>query len=293
MKNILVLGGTQFFGKKAVEKLLDNGHQVAIATRGNNPHPFGDKVNHIILDARDESHKGWAEVTAQNWDAVFDNVCYTKEDAALLIEKLADHTDHVYFTSSMSVYSGAKDGYTEADFDPTTYQIDPAIDVDYGEGKRQAEGILFNEAPFRVTAFRFPIVLDLDDYTERLHFYVEKALNHQTIYFQNEAHKVNYVKGTQAANAIVWAIKNEKEGIYNISAKDAVPIKTLMRWIEEGVGHPIDVEYTGEKVMNSPFSVAHDQYLISDKIENEGFELLHLENWMKPLIKDICVKMDN
>jgi nucleoside-diphosphate-sugar epimerase len=291
MKKVLVLGGTQFFGKKAVKKLLDNDHQVTIATRGNTPHPFGDKVNHIILDARDGNHNGWKEVIAQNWDAVFSNVCYTKEDAQLLIDKFRHLTDHVYFTSSMSVYMGAKDGYTEADFDPTTYQIDPEIEVDYGEGKRQAEAILFNEAPFQVTAFRFPIVLDLDDHTKRLHFYVEKALNHQTIYFQNEAHKVNYVKGTQAAGAIVWAIENEKSGIYNVSAKDAVPTKTLMAWIEEVVGHSLTVEYTEEKVTDSPFSVGHHQYLISDKIEKEGFDLLQLEEWMKPLIKDIHDEM--
>lgn len=291
MKNILVLGGTQFFGKKAVEKLLNNGHQVTIATRGNNPHPFGNQVKHIILDARDGNHKGWQTVANQQWNAVFDNVCYTKEDAELLIEKFEGLTDHLYFTSSMATYSGAKDGYTEADFDPYTYTIDKNTEVTYGEGKRQAETILFNQAPFKVTAFRFPIVLDLDDYTKRLHFYVEKALNNQTIYFQNEAHKVNYVKGTQAANAIVWAIEKEKEGIYNISTKDAITIGTLMKWLEESVGHPVNVEYTKEDVSNSPFSVAHDQYLISDKIESEGFNLLYLEDWMKPLIKTIYENM--
>lgn len=287
MKKVLILGGTQFFGKKAVDQLLTNGHQVTIATRGNNPQPFGDKVDHIILDARDGSHEGWSKVTSTDWDVVFNNVCYTKEDAKLLIEKLEGHTEYVYFTSSMAVYSGAKDGYTEEDFDPMTYQIDPETDVDYGEGKRQAEVILFNQAPFNVTAFRFPIVLDLDDYTERLHFYIEKALKDETIYFEDKTYKVNYVKGTQAAHSIVWAIENEKQGIYNISAKNAVTIETLMDWIEEGLGETIDVEYTGGTVSNSPFSVSHDQYLISDKIAREGFGLLALEEWMKPLIQDI------
>src|SRR5699024_11983239 len=42
------------------------------------------------------------------------------------------------------------------------------IEVGYGEGKRQAEQVLFTKAPFEVTAYRFPIVLDLDDYTKRL-----------------------------------------------------------------------------------------------------------------------------
>lgn len=291
MKKILVMGGTRFFGKKAVERLIQNDHQVTIATRGNTPHPFGDKVAHIILDARDGNHEGWAKVTKQKWDAVFSNVCYTKEDAQILIDKLADVTDHVYFTSSMATYSGAKDGYVEADFDPYTYKIDKTIEVGYGEGKRQAETVLYKEAPFKVTAFRFPIVLDPDDYTERLHFYVKKAMNYETIYFENETYKVNYVKGTQAADSIVWAIEEEKEGFFNISSKDAVTIGTLMSWLSDSVGKPVDVEYTGEKVADSPFSTSHDQYLVSDKIEAEGFPLLKLEDWMRPVMEEIIVKI--
>lgn len=290
---ILVIGGTQFFGEKAVEILIENGHQVTIATRGNNPHPFGNKIDHILLDARDGEHEGWTEVTGQKWDAVFDNVCYTKEDAEILIGKFADVTERLYFTSSMATYSGDKDGYDETDFNPFTYEIDPAVEVNYGEGKRQAEAVLYKDAPFEVTAFRFPIVLDTDDYTERLHFYVEKALNDETIYFENKDFKVNYVKGSKAAESIVWAIENEVEGIYNISTKDAVTVENLMKWLEEGVGKPIHVEYTNEKVQDSPFSTPHDQYIISDKIEKAGFPLQKLEDWMKPLIKDIREQIEN
>ena len=86
MKKVLVIGGTRFFGKKAVELLLNNGHDVTIATRGKTPHPFADRARHVILDAQDPSHPGWEEVNEQ-WDAVFDNVCYTKEEAQTLIDK--------------------------------------------------------------------------------------------------------------------------------------------------------------------------------------------------------------
>ena len=34
----------------------------------------------------------------------------------------------------------------------------------------------------------------------------------------------------------------------------------------------------------SPFNTAHEQYLISEKIHLEGFELKKLDEWMKPLI---------
>lgn len=288
MKKILVLGGTQFFGKKAVNQLIENGHDVTIATRGNKPHPFGDKVTHILLDARDGSHKGWEEVTQQKWDAVFNNVLYTKEDAALMIDKFIDLTEHFYFTSSMSVYSGDIDGYEESDFDPMNYDFDDdEIDVDYGEGKRQAETVLFTEAPFEVTAFRFPIVLDTDDYTKRLHFYIERGLNGETIYFHNPDVKVNYVKGTTAADSIVWAIENEKSGIYNISSIDAITVETLMQWIEEGIGKDLNVQYQDQFSEPSPFSTPHDQYLVSNKIHNEGFTLPKSKEWMKPLITDI------
>lgn len=296
MKNILVLGGTQFFGLKAVNRLIENGHEVTIATRGNKPHPFGNKVDHIILDARDRSHEGWDQVTAQSWDAVFNNILYTKEDAELMVEKFADLTDDFYFTSTMSVYLGPqfdyKDGYVETDFEPTTFEVDPAVEVNYGEGKRQAETVLFNDVPFNVTAFRFPIVLDHDDYTKRLHFYIERALNNETIYLENKDYKINFVKGTTAAESIVWAIENKQSGIYNISAKDAVPLEMVMEWIAEGTGKQLHVEYTGEQVQDSPFSLSYHQYLVPNKIIDAGFEgVTNLGEWLRPLIKDISKDM--
>lgn len=288
MKNILVLGGTQFFGKKVVNQLVKNGHQVTIATRGNNPHSFGDTVTHILLDARDGNHEGWKEIRSQSWDAVFNNVLYTKEDAGLMIDKFVDLTDHFYFTSSMSVYSGDKEGYEEADFDPLNYDFDDdQMKVDYGEGKRQAEAVLFTEAPFQVTAFRFPIVLDTDDYTKRLHFYIEKGLKGEPIYFNDPQVKINFVKGSTAADSIVWAIENEKSGIYNISSIDAITIGTLMEWIEAGIEEPLNIVIGNYEDEQSPFNTVHDQYLISDKIDNEGFELSRLEEWVKPLIIDL------
>lgn len=285
MKNILVLGGTRFFGLKAVRLMIENGYQVTIATRGKQPHPFGDEVNHLILDARDGAHEGWEAVLKEKWDAVFNNVLFTKEDAQLMIDKFSGEIENFYFTSSMAVYSGDKDGYVEEDFNPVAYEIDESIEVTYGEGKRQAETVLYKHAPFTVTAFRFPIVLDTDDYTERLHFYIEKALNQEKIYVKNLSSKVNYVKGSTAADSILWAIENDKMGMYNVSSIDAVTIQTLMDWIAEGTGQKINVVEQEQFDESSPLSPAHDQYLISDKIHEEGFELMELETWMKPLIK--------
>lgn len=291
MKKILVLGGTNFFGKKAVQLLLDKGYEVTVATRGNNPIPFEGKVQHIVLDASDSLHVGWQAVQAQQWDVVFDNICYNAEDAHIRIEKLGQQLKHYYFTSSLATYMGDKDGYVEADFNPLTYEINPHKTVDYGEGKRQAEQVLFTQAPFQVTAFRFPIVLDNDDYTKRLHSYVDKALKHETIQFNNPDAKINFVKGSSAANAIVWAIENEQAGSFNISSHDAITRQTFIEWLEEMTGQTIKVDYTDETITGSPFNTRHHWYLNSDKIAEAGFQLDDLASWLKPLMKDLADEM--
>lgn len=59
-----------------------------------------------------------------------------------------------------------------------------------------------------------------------------------------------------------------------------------MEWIEAGIEEPLNIVIGNYEDERSPFNTAHDQYLISDKIDNEGFELSRLEEWMKPLIID-------
>ncbi len=47
---ILVLGGTRFFGVHLVCALLEDGHEVTIATRGRTPDSFGSQVSRIVVD---------------------------------------------------------------------------------------------------------------------------------------------------------------------------------------------------------------------------------------------------
>ena len=51
--NILVLGGTRYFGIHLVNDLLAMGHNVTIATRGQTPDTFGDQVTRIHVDRND------------------------------------------------------------------------------------------------------------------------------------------------------------------------------------------------------------------------------------------------
>ena len=46
---ILVIGGTRYFGIHMVNELLNKGHNVTIATRGKSPDPFRNKVSALSL----------------------------------------------------------------------------------------------------------------------------------------------------------------------------------------------------------------------------------------------------
>ena len=70
----------------------------------------------------------------------------------------------------------------------------------YGEGKRQAEAVLFKEASFPVVAVRFPIVMGEDDYTRRLHFHVEHILQNQPITLPNIDAKMSYITDRKPLN---------------------------------------------------------------------------------------------
>ncbi len=77
--HILVLGGTRFFGIPMIKELLEKGHDVTIATRGNVKDGFHDRIKRIIVDRTDaeemkEAFKG------QYYDVVIDKIAYCSND---------------------------------------------------------------------------------------------------------------------------------------------------------------------------------------------------------------------
>ena len=80
MKSALILGGTQFVGKRLVQLLIDEGVNVTIATRGQTPDSFGNRVSRIIID-REDSHSINQAFSGKKWDVVYDQTCYSPQEA--------------------------------------------------------------------------------------------------------------------------------------------------------------------------------------------------------------------
>lgn len=70
---ILVIGGTRYFGIHMVNKLLEQGHEVTIATRGKTPDSYGDKVERITIQRTNEESMREA-LQGKHFDVVIDKI---------------------------------------------------------------------------------------------------------------------------------------------------------------------------------------------------------------------------
>ncbi len=291
--NILVLGGTRFFGKKLVELCIENGHDVTILTRGQSGNPFGTAVKQLIVnrDDRDALENALAHTT---WDIVYDNICYSPNEAHTVCELLKGKTKKLVFTSTLSTYEVDCKMKKEEDFDPYHYQIlmGDRNEFSYGEGKRQAEAVLFKEASFPVVAVRFPIVMGEHDYTRRLHFHVERILHDQPISLPNIDAQMSYITDEEAANFLYFAGMTPIEGPYNATASGAMSLKELLALIEEKSGKRAKISLVGgDEESQSPYGVPADWYMTNAKAEKAGFTFSQLHDWLPKLVNTLVKQL--
>lgn len=291
--NILVLGGTRFFGKKLVELCIENGHDVTILTRGQSGKPFGTAVNQLIVDR--DNHDALENALAHTtWDIVYDNICYSPNEAHTICELLKGKTKKLVFTSTLSTYEVDGKMKKEEDFDPYHYQIlmGDREEFSYGEGKRQAEAVLFKEASFPVVAVRFPIVMGEHDYTRRLHFHVERILHDQPISLPNIDAQMSYIIDEEAAEFLYFVGVTPIEGPYNATASGAISLKELLALIEEESGKRAKISLVGgDEESQSPYGVPADWYMTNAKAEKAGFTFSQLRDWLPNLVKTLVKQL--
>lgn len=291
--NILVLGGTRFFGKKLVELCIENGHDVTILTRGQSGNPFGTAVKQLIVD-RDDHDALENALAHTTWDIVYDNICYSPNEAHTICELLKGKTKKLVFTSTLSTYEVDGKMKKEEDFDPYHYQIlmGDRDEFSYGEGKRQAEAVLFKEASFPVVAVRFPIVMGEHDYTRRLHFHVERILHDQPISLPNIDAQMSYITDEEAAEFLYFVGVTPIEGPYNATASGAISLKELLALIEEESGKRAKISLVGgDEESQSPYGVPADWYMTNAKAEKAGFTFSQLRDWLPNLVKTLVKQL--
>lgn len=230
---ILVLGGTTFFGRRLVHLLLNEGHDVTIATRGQSQDDFGDAVVRIKVDRTDRNEMVQA-FGYSYYDVVYDQICFNPKEAKIAVEAFGNRVGRYIFTSSMAVY-GHKDGeITEEDFLPNQNSYDlEAERYTYSDGKRQAEAFFSQNASFPVVEVRVAMVVSgNDDYTGRFDFYVQNVAKNESIGVFETEHPITYVTAWDVAEFLKFlGTKSNFEGPINAANSGFLSIQELSREI--------------------------------------------------------------
>lgn len=292
MTNVLVLGGTRFFGKNLVELLLKEQIKVTLLTRGKTEDEFGDQVQRLVVDREDAVALEKA-IGDQQYDVVYDNICFTPQQAREAVSIFQNKTKRYILTSSLSVYDFGTGICHESDVDTHHYTIDadPEAELSYGEGKRQAEAVFFQQADFPVAAVRFPIVLGPNDYTKRLDFHVERVLSGKVIGISNLEAQMNFIHEQEAAEFLFWlGISSELTGPVNARSDGEVRLRELVEWIEQGTEQQAIIQSETDDEAQSSFGVPDSWIMDTSKAKQDGFQFYVLSEWMPALIKQMATQ---
>ncbi|MFO7941884.1 MAG: NAD-dependent epimerase/dehydratase family protein [Bacillota bacterium] len=101
---VLVLGGTRFFGRATVERLIEHGHRVTVLSRGVTPLPFSpDAVRHLRCDRNERGAAAELLSGEPPFDVVFDNSAMTESAVREVLEGIRPPVRYI-LTSSGAVY---------------------------------------------------------------------------------------------------------------------------------------------------------------------------------------------
>lgn len=283
--NILVLGGTRYFGKDLVQRLLRDKHHVTIASTGKTHVEFDHPFERVTVDRKDL--KSMRDTFGERrWDVVYDQICYNDDEAKIATEVFAAKIKRMVFTSTKSVY-GCPTVKSEEDFDPKIYLGNPNNESAYQEGKRRAEHVYTTQHAFPVAIVRIPIVQGLEDYTGRLVWHINRIKEGKEIYLPNPQAKMCFISASDAGNFLAHLATNPVEGPINACSPDPVILGDLITWIERATGKTMIAASEKTTENASPYGVEEDYTMKSIRPEANAFPFVTMNTWLPELISKL------
>ena len=283
---ILVIGGTRFFGIPMIEKLLEEGHDVTVATRGNLKNPFADRTEYITLD-RTDSESVRQAVGGRYFDVIIDKVAYSSNDVRALLENV--RCKKYIQMSTCSVYTECREGIKESEFEPKTYELRwQGRTDDYTESKRQAERAAYEFMNESDCIFvRYPIVLGIHDYTNRLRFYVEHVMRGCPMYVDDMDYGMSFIHEKEAGEFMAYLVSADVSGAFNGCSYGFISPGEIIRYIESETGKKAVLSENGDP---SPFNgLVSNESFDTERALSAGYRFSNLRDWIFELM-DIMIE---
>ncbi|MDQ2911435.1 MAG: NAD-dependent epimerase/dehydratase family protein [Actinomycetota bacterium] len=221
---LLVLGGTKFLGRAAVESALERGHEVTLFNRGEtNPELFPEAEK-----LRGDRDGDLTALEGREWDAVIDPSGFVPRVVRASAELLQSSVGHYVFVSSISVYDElGKPGFDETGRtvtldDPTTEDYLTIGPVNtYGGLKALCEEVVRDSFPNGHTIVRAGLIVGPHDPTGRFTYWPLRLGGGGDVLAPGDpARQVQFVDVRDLADWMVQVAENHTTGTFNATGPE-------------------------------------------------------------------------
>ncbi|MBD0843163.1 NAD-dependent epimerase/dehydratase family protein [Streptomyces sp. TRM68416] len=297
-RQVLVIGGSRYFGKRLVNRLLAAGDRVTVLNRGSAAPPAG--ALHLVADRDDENSLREA-LGSRTFDVVVDQVCYTPRQAAVARRVFAGRVGRYVMTSTVEVYeyedSPAPVGETAVD--PRSVAVDlelPWEDPEflaahYGEGKRQAEAVLAADPALPYVAVRVAHVLGGDDdFTGRLAHYADRIRSGTPIAVPAVDRPATYIHVEEIADFLAWTAGADFTGPVNAASHGRLTTAELCEAVAAQLPGGRTVFRPVEVGAVSPLSFARSYGMDNSRATRLGFTFDDVRQWLPKAVAETLGK---
>ncbi|MEU5001675.1 NAD-dependent epimerase/dehydratase family protein [Streptomyces sp. NPDC021622] len=297
MQRICVIGGSRYFGRLLVQRLLAAGHQVTVINRGSAPPLPG--IEHLVADRDDESALA-AALGSRTFDVVVDQVCYTPVQAAIAARAFRGRTARYVMTSTIEVYDPATAALPAVPYGTPVPEdiVDPAawlvrtdlpwhdaayLEAHYAEGKRQAEAVYTRDGGFAFACVRSAHVLGggVQEFTGRLAHYVERVGQGTQIAVHAEALPTVFIHYEELADLLLWAATATGfTGPVNACSEGLLDVRGLAAVIGAQSGREPAYRTVAAGEAASPFSFDRHYAMSNTRAKELGFCFSRTTDWL-------------
>ncbi|MER6123785.1 NAD-dependent epimerase/dehydratase family protein [Streptomyces sp. NPDC001795] len=300
MREVCVIGGNRYFGKRLIARLIAAGDRVTVINRGSALPPAG--AIHLVAD-RDDEESLLKALGSRTFDVVVDQVCYTPRQAAIARRVFAGRTRRHVMTSTVEVYEyeDSPAPVREDAVDPRTVAVDLELPWDdeefvaahYGEGKRQAEAVLAADPAFPYAAVRVAHVLGgTDDFTGRLDHYASRIRTGAPILVPSRNHPATYIHVEEIADFLAWAVGQDFTGPVNAASHGVLTTEELCEAVAAHIPDGRTVFRRVEVGEVSPFAFTRSYGMDNSRATGLGYAFGHAREWLPRAVAETLGKGD-
>lgn len=264
-RNVLVLGGTGYFGRNLVSLLVDNGDNVCVVTRGNAP------TNPACAFEKFDRNQNIPFHTAQYWDVVYDQSCYHAKSLTNF-QLLMKNCDVYVLTSSQAVYPSELELPEDLNCSQFTNRINH-----YGLEKLLAESFVKSHANEFIIP-RFPVIVGKNDSKKRLQHLIEKIYS-GSIEISSTNPLLQMIDEHDAAKDLFNLPLKGFRGTMNLASEKSISSEELVTMIGKNLNVSTNISWIDD-YQYEPFDLlkSESKTLRLDYQKNLGLQHQNLED---------------